>query len=356
MKDCTPEIAPLTILVTGGAGFLGSHLCERLLAAGHEVICLDCFLSGSSQNVAPLTAHPRFTLVERDVCEPFDPGRPVDRIYNLACAASPPRYQADPVHTMMTCVVGAGRMLDLAERHGARFLQASTSEVYGDPDEHPQREAYRGNVSCTGPRACYDEGKRAAETLSFDMLRQGRADARVARIFNTYGPRMQRDDGRIVSNLVTQALAGRDLTIYGRGRQTRSFCYVSDLVAGLQALMELDLNPGRPVNLGNPEEHTILELAGIVLRLTGSSSPLSFGEMPADDPRRRRPDITLAGELLGWRPEVPLEDGLRATIEHFRARPDLAPAKARRTPVRGRVNGASHSARAGTPVRTGAGE
>lgn len=314
---------PLHILVTGGAGFVGSHLCDALLQQGHRVTCLDNFLTGSPRNVVPLANHPGFALVEHDICEPIEIEGPVDRIYNLACAASPVRYQADPVHTMMTCVQGVGHLLELAERHGARFLQASTSEVYGDPEQHPQTESYRGHVSCTGPRACYDEGKRAAETLCFDVARQGRADTRVARIFNTYGPRMQPDDGRVISNLVVQALAGEALTIHGEGRQTRSFCYVSDLVRGLQALMEVTPRPDCPVNLGNPEEHTIRALADIVLRLTGSRSRLVFKAMPRDDPTRRRPEIALAGRLLGWAPEVALEEGLRTTIAHFRELPGM---------------------------------
>ncbi|HBT00119.1 MAG TPA: NAD-dependent dehydratase [Citreicella sp.] len=314
----------LNILVTGGAGFVGSHLCDALLAAGHSVTCLESFLTGSRANIAPLLNHPRFALVEGDVCTPYAHEERLDRIYNLACAASPARYQADPIHTMMTCVNGAANMLALAETHGARFLQASTSEVYGDPEQHPQHEDYHGNVSCTGPRACYDEGKRAAETLCFDMQRQGRVDARVARIFNTYGPRMQRDDGRIVSNLIVQALSGRDLTIHGTGRQTRSFCFVSDLVLGLQQLMELEPNPVQPVNLGNPDEYEILDLAEQVLDMTGSPSGLVFRPLPEDDPRRRRPDISAARRLLGWQPEVPLHEGLGATIAHFRMQLDVA--------------------------------
>src|SRR3954468_21659323 len=235
-----------TVLVAGGAGFLGSHLCETLLDQGHRVLCVDNFLTGTFENVAKLLEYPNFRLFENDICRSFPLREKVDEIYNLACAASPPRYQADPVHTMRTCVNGTLNLLDLAERHDARFLQASTSEVYGDPIEHPQREEHFGNVNCTGPRACYDEGKRAAETLCFDFLRAGRADVRVARIFNTYGPRMQRDDGRIVSNLIVQALAGEPLTIYGDGSQTRSFCYVSDLVRGLIALMAVAPNPEGP--------------------------------------------------------------------------------------------------------------
>ena len=308
---------PLKIVVAGGAGFVGSHLCDSLLQQGHAVCCVDSFLTGSPDNVQPLRNHPRFSLVEADVCEPFEVEGPVDRVYNLACPASPPRYQRDPVHTMMTSVVGTGRLLALAERHGARFLLASTSEVYGDPERHPQVEDYRGNVNCTGPRACYDEGKRAAEALSFDYLRSGRADARVARIFNTYGPRMQADDGRIISNLIVQALANEPLTIYGSGEQTRSFCFVSDLVRGLEALMDAEANPGAPVNLGNPGEFTINELARLVVEATGTRSALRHCPLPVDDPQRRRPDIGRAKALLGWEPEVPLAEGLPQTIAYF---------------------------------------
>ncbi|MDO1584612.1 UDP-glucuronic acid decarboxylase family protein [Rhizobium oryzicola] len=308
-----------TILVAGGAGFVGSHLCDALLARGHRVIAVDCFLTGSEANVRPLLNHPNFRLIERDICEVKSLDEAVDEIYNLACAASPPHYQADPVHTMMTCVVGTGNLLALAEKHGASFLQASTSEVYGDPEEHPQREDYRGSVNCTGPRACYDEGKRAAEALCFDMLRAERVDARVVRIFNTYGPRMQPNDGRIVSNLIVQALSGKPLTIYGTGEQTRSFCYVSDLVAGLIALMEVNPNPGQPVNIGNPGEFTINELAEMVVAMVPTDSSIVYNPLPKDDPQRRRPDISRAKELLGWEPKVPLAEGLRHTIDWFAA-------------------------------------
>ena len=327
---------PMRVLVAGGAGFVGSHLCEALLGAGHEVICLDSFVTGARENLAGFRDHPRFALVEHDICEPLGPGPALDRIYNLACAASPRHYQADPMHTMMTCVLGVRNLLLHAERHGARFLQASTSEIYGDPLQHPQREDYLGHVNCTGPRACYDEGKRAAETMCFDMARAGRLDVRVARIFNTYGPRMQTDDGRIVSNLIWQALAGEPLTIYGSGEQTRAFCYVSDMVAGLIALMEARPAPSSAVNLGNPGEFTILDLAREVVRLTGSRSELSFGPLPQDDPRRRRPDIGLARALLGWEPQVPLAEGLRLTIEHVaaRRRPAAAAAPRRARPGR----------------------
>jgi UDP-glucuronate decarboxylase len=308
-----------TILVAGGAGFIGSHLCDALLQRGHRVICLDNYLTGTEANVRPLTNHPSFAFIKADICDPVMVEERVDEIYNLACAASPPHYQADPVHTMMTCVVGTRNLLAIAERDGATFLQASTSEVYGEPEQHPQAEDYRGNVNCTGPRACYDEGKRAAEALCFDMLREGRVDARVARIFNTYGPRMRADDGRIVSNLIVQALSGKPLTVYGTGEQTRSFCFVSDLVAGLRALMEVDANPGLPVNLGNPHECTILELADLVLDLVTTKSELQFQPLPVDDPTRRRPDITRAKELLGWTPKIALADGVAATIDWFTA-------------------------------------
>jgi UDP-glucuronate decarboxylase len=321
-----------TILVAGGAGFVGSHLCDALLARGDRVICVDSYLTGSKENVLPLKNHPKFRLVEKDICALYDIDEPVDQIYNLACAASPPQYQADPIHTMMTCVAGTGNLLSLAERHGASLLQASTSEVYGDPEEHPQREDYRGNVSCTGPRACYDEGKRAAEALCFDMLRAGKADARVARIFNTYGPRMQPNDGRIVSNLLVQAISGKPLTIYGSGEQTRSFCYVTDLVAGLMALMDVDPNPNVPVNIGNPGEFTINELAEMVLAMVPTSSKIVYKPLPKDDPQRRRPDISRAKDLLKWEPKVALAEGLQQTADWFTAA--LGEISSRRAPER----------------------
>jgi UDP-glucuronate decarboxylase len=318
-----------TVLVAGGAGFVGSHLCDELLARGANVVCVDSLLTGRLSNIRPLTNHPGFAFVRHDITEPLVLERRLDRIYNLACPASPPHYQADPVHTMLTSVVGTRHLLALAEAHGARFLQASTSEVYGDPEQHPQREDYWGHVNPTGPRACYDEGKRAAEALCFDLWRAGRVDARVARIFNTYGPRMRADDGRIVSNLIVQALRGEPLTIYGSGEQTRSFCYVGDLVAGLVALMEAPANPGAPVNLGNPGEFTILELARMVVAATASASPISHRPLPRDDPQRRRPDIARAAELLGWSPQVPLADGLLRTIDWFAAELGIVRAHAR---------------------------
>lgn len=306
-----------TALVAGGAGFLGSHLCETLLQVGRGVICVDNFLTGRIENIISIMDHPRFRLIEQDICRPLSFTEPVDRIFNLACAASPPRYQADPVHTTRTCVIGTLNLLELAAQHNARFLQASTSEVYGDPEQHPQREDYVGHVNCTGPRACYDEGKRTAETLCFDYLRAEMADTRVARIFNTYGPRMDPADGRIVSNLVMQALERQPLTIFGDGLQTRSFCYVSDLVDGLVRLMDVDSNPRQPVNLGNPGEFTVLQLAGLVRDMTGSTSVFKFLPLPQDDPRRRQPDISCAKTLLNWSPKVPLRQGLMQTISYF---------------------------------------
>ena len=309
----------LTVLVTGGAGFLGSHLCERLLAAGHRVICLDNFQTGQRRNVAPLAGHPGFTLIEHDVIEPL-PVRAVDRIFHLACAASPPHYQRDPIHTTRTSVEGTYNALELARRAGARLLLASTSEVYGDPLQHPQREDYRGHVNPVGPRACYDEGKRCAESLCMDYHRRHGMAVKIARLFNTYGPRMHPDDGRVVSNFVVQALGNRPLTVYGEGRQTRSFCYVDDLVDGLLRLM--DSAPGftGPVNLGNPAEISVRELAERVIALTGARSPLVRRPLPADDPAQRRPDITLARRVLGWQPRVDLDTGLRRTIDYFATR------------------------------------
>lgn len=316
-KATSPERK--TVLVAGGAGFVGSHLCDVLLEDGHNVLCVDSFLTGRMSNVRPLSNHPRFELIEHDICARLEVDEHIDQIYNLACPASPPHYQADPVHTMLTSVSGTANLLDLARRHGASFLQASTSEVYGDPEQHPQREDYWGHVNCTGPRACYDEGKRAAEALCFDLLRAGDVDARVVRIFNTYGPRMRADDGRIVSNLIVQALRNQDLTIYGSGEQTRSFCYVSDLVAGLVSMMNVKPNPGAPVNLGNPGEFTILELAEMVLALIPSASKIIHQPLPTDDPQRRRPDISRAKQVLGWEPRIPLAEGLPKTIAWFAA-------------------------------------
>ena len=308
------------VLVAGGAGFIGSHLCDRLIGDGADVVCVDNFVTGRRDNVRHLEEHPRFTLIEHDVIDPLERlplGSGFTNIFNLACPASPPHYQVDPEHTLLTNVMGTRNLLRLAEQTGARLLLASTSEVYGDPEVHPQSEDYRGSVSCTGPRACYDEGKRAAETLAFDFLRGGRADVRIARIFNTYGPRMRADDGRVISNFVCQALSGEDITINGDGSQTRSFCYVADMVEALVRLMESERAFGLPVNLGNPNELDMRKLLDLVLALTGSSSQVAYRPLPQDDPRRRRPDISRAIELLGWRPSINLEQGLRLTIEWF---------------------------------------
>ena len=303
------------VLVTGGAGFLGSHLCEKLLQQEHQVICLDNFFTGRKDNIRHLLQHPDFELRRHDVTEPFR--LEVERIYNLACPASPRHYQHNPIKTLKTSVLGAMHVLGLAKRTGARVFQASTSEVYGDPQVHPQTEGYWGHVNPVGERSCYDEGKRVAETLFSDYHRMNGVDTRVVRIFNTYGPRMQADDGRVVSNFIVQALRGEDLTVYGDGQQTRSFCYVDDLIEGFVRLMEApDLC--RPVNLGNPTEFTMLELAEKVLKLVGGASRIRHLPLPADDPKQRRPDITLARQRLDWSPQVPLEVGLERTIRYFR--------------------------------------
>jgi len=302
------------VLVTGGAGFIGSHLVESLLRRGHEVLSLDNYFTGSKDNLQHLKDNPRLELIRHDVVNPIM--LEVDQIYHLACPASPVHYQYNPVKTIKTNVIGTLNMLGLAKRLKARILLASTSEVYGDPTEHPQKEEYWGNVNCIGPRSCYDEGKRVAETLMMDYHRQNGVDIRIARIFNTFGPRMAINDGRVISNFIVQALTGKEITIYGEGQQTRSFCYVSDLVEGLVRLMESERFIG-PVNLGNPEETTILEAARLILALTGSPSALAYRPLPPDDPTRRRPDITRAGELLKWRPTVVLETGLKETIPYF---------------------------------------
>jgi UDP-glucuronate decarboxylase len=303
------------ILVTGGAGFIGSHLCKVLIDQGHEVLCVDNFFTGTRHNVLRLLDSKRFELMRHDVTFPLYVE--VDEIYNLACPASPIHYQHDPVQTTKTSVHGAINMLGLAKRLRATILQASTSEVYGDPDVHPQVESYWGNVNPVGFRACYDEGKRCAETLFFDYYRQHRLKIKVVRIFNTYGPNMHPDDGRVVSNFILQALRGEDITLYGDGNQTRSFCYVDDLVTGLVKMMESPESVTGPINMGNPQEITIRELAEKIIALTGSPSKLVFRELPQDDPRRRRPDITRAKELLGWEPATAVEDGLKATITYF---------------------------------------
>lgn len=307
----------MRILVTGGAGFIGSHLCQRLIDLGDEVICLDNFFTGSKANIGHLLGNSRFELIRHDIIEPIL--LEVDRIYNLACPASPVHYQYNPVKTVKTSVMGTINMLGMAKRVKARILQASTSEVYGDPQVHPQKEEYWGNVNPIGIRSCYDEGKRVAETLMMDYHRQNGVDVRIVRIFNTYGPRMALNDGRVVSNFIIQALKGEEITVYGDGSQTRSFCYVDDLVNGLIAMMDRDGFTG-PVNLGNPAETTILEFAERIISLTGSGSRIVFKELPADDPKQRQPDISLAGEMLGWRPQIPVEEGLKKTIDYFRGK------------------------------------
>ena len=305
----------MRILVTGGAGFLGSHLCDRLLKDGHEVICLDNLFTGRKANIAHLLAHPDFEFVRHDVIDPFK--FEVQQIYNLACPASPPHYQFNPIKTTKTSVMGAINCLGLAKRVRARVFQASTSEVYGDPAVHPQPESYWGNVNPIGRRSCYDEGKRCAETLFFDYHRENKVDIRVVRIFNTYGPRMHPNDGRVVSNFIVQALKGEDITIYGDGTQTRSFCYVDDLIEGFVRLMAQTETVG-PVNIGNPGEFTMLQLAELTLKLVGGKSKIVHKPLPADDPRQRRPDITLARKHLKWEPTVPLEEGLNRTIAYFK--------------------------------------
>lgn len=307
----------MRILVTGGAGFIGSHLCERLIGEGHDVICLDNFFTGRRENIIPLLDNPRFELVRHDVIEPIL--LEVDQVYNLACPASPIHYQYNPVKTVKTNVMGTINMLGLAKRVRARILQASTSEVYGDPLIHPQTEDYWGNVNPIGVRSCYDEGKRLAETLMMDYHRQNNVDIRIARIFNTYGPRMLENDGRVVSNFVVQALRGEPLTLYGEGNQTRSFCYVDDLVEGLVRLMNAE-DLYKPVNLGNPGEFTIKQLAEEVKRICGSKSEFTYMQLPADDPRQRKPDITTAQTILGWNPTIALGEGLERTVQYFRER------------------------------------
>lgn len=304
------------ILVTGGAGFLGSHLCDRLINEGNKVICVDNLYTGSLENIKHLMDNPNFSFKEHDVIEPMDVT--VDQIYNLACPASPPHYQADPIKTAKTSVFGALNLLELAKKNNARILQASTSEVYGDPQVHPQPESYRGYVNTIGIRSCYDEGKRMAETLFFDYHRQHNVDIRVMRIFNTYGPRMNPNDGRVVSNFIVQAINGEDITIYGDGTQTRSFCYVDDLIEGMYRLMNTEDFTG-PVNIGNPGEFTMLELAKKVIELTGSKSQLVYRPLPSDDPLQRKPVIELAKEKLDWEPTIMLEEGLKKTIEYFKS-------------------------------------
>lgn len=304
------------VLVTGGAGFLGSHLCDRLITDGHDVLCVDNYFTGTKPNVTHLLGHPHFELMRHDVTFPLYVE--VDQIYNLACPASPIHYQHDPVQTTKTSVHGAINMLGLAKRVKAKILQASTSEVYGDPEVHPQQESYWGSVNPIGPRSCYDEGKRCAETLFFDYYRQHQLEIKVARIFNTYGPRMHPNDGRVVSNFIVQAIHGNDITVYGDGQQTRSFCYVDDMIEGFVRMMSSEQDFIGPMNLGNPGEITMLELAEKVLNLVGSKSKLVFMSLPADDPKQRQPDISLAKEKFDWQPSVSLEDGLKETIKYFR--------------------------------------
>lgn len=320
----------MKILVTGGSGFVGSFLCEALLEREYRVICVDNLLTGNKENITHLLENPLFSFLEQDIITPlsewsqnFLKGEKIDKIYNLACPASPNHYQKDPVFTLKTAVIGTLNMLDLAKAHGAHFLQASTSEVYGDPMMHPQKESYRGNVNSFGPRACYDEGKRAGETACFDYIHQYGLKVRVVRIFNTYGPRMQFNDGRVVSNFVLQALKGEPISIYGNGDQTRSFCYVDDLVDGLIRAMDslaAGVSMSSPINLGNPNEFTILDFAKTTLALTKSESELKFFPLPTDDPTQRQPDITLAKKLLNWEPKLQLRDGLLRTIDYFRAK------------------------------------
>jgi UDP-glucuronate decarboxylase len=307
----------MRILVTGGAGFLGSHLCDRLLKDGHEVVCIDNLFTGRKQNIAHLLQHPNFEFVRHDIIDPFK--YEVDQIYNLACPASPPHYQYNPIKTIKTSVMGSINCLGLAKRVKARVFQASTSEIYGDPQVHPQPESYWGNVNTIGKRSCYDEGKRCAETLFFDYHRENKVDIRVVRIFNTYGPRMHENDGRVVSNFIVQALRGDDITIYGDGKQTRSFCYVDDLIEGFVRFMKQTETVG-PLNLGNPGEFTMLQLAELTLKLVGGKSKIVHKPLPSDDPKQRRPDITLAKKVLKWEPTVPLEEGLKRTIAYFKGR------------------------------------
>lgn len=309
-----------TVLVTGGAGFLGSHLCDRLIGLGHEVICLDNLYTGDMKNIQHLLSHPKFTFVNHNIIEPYDTDKHIDEIYNLACPASPPHYQKDSIFTLKTCFLGSLNMIQIALKNNAKIFQASTSEVYGDPLEHPQKESYWGHVNPIGLRSCYDEGKRCAETLFFDYHRQHNLRIKVVRIFNTYGPRMDKNDGRVVSNFIVQALQNKPLTVYGDGSQTRSFCYVDDLIDGFLALMESDDSITGPVNIGNPSEYTVKEFGEKIIGLTGSQSTLNFLPLPSDDPKMRHPDITQAKELLDWEPKVSVDEGLKRTIEYFKGR------------------------------------
>jgi len=304
------------ILITGGAGFIGSHLCKKLLDEGNDVLCLDNYFTGTKQNITSLLSNPYFETIRHDICFPLYVE--VDQIFNLACPASPIHYQHDPVQTTKTSVHGAINMLGLAKRINARILQASTSEVYGDPETHPQNENYWGNVNPIGPRSCYDEGKRCAETLFFDYYRQHRLDIKVVRIFNTYGPKMHPNDGRVVSNFIMQALTNKDITVFGDGKQTRSFCYIDDMVNGLQKMMDSDKKVIGPINLGNPTELKIIDLAKVIIKMTNSKSKIIHADLPMDDPVRRKPDISIAKEILDWEPDITVEDGLKETIKFFK--------------------------------------
>jgi len=307
-----------TILITGGAGFIGSHLCEKLLSLGHKVICLDNFLTGSKNNIKHFFKNKKFKFIQHDIIEPFYLKNKIDQIYNLACPASPIHYQINAIRTIKANTIGMINVLGFAKKHKARILQASTSEVYGDPKEHPQKESYRGNVNPLGPRACYDEGKRVAETLMFDYHRKWGLEIKIARIFNTYGPRMAENDGRVVSNFIIQALKNKPITIYGKGKQTRSFCYVNDLIDGLIKLMESPSTFKGPMNLGNPNEITIKKLAEKIIRLTESQSKIVYKKLPEDDPQKRKPDIALVKNILKWKPKTGFEQGLKNTIEYFK--------------------------------------
>lgn len=307
-------------LVAGGSGFLGSHMCERLLEKGYKVICLDNLQTGSKQNILEFQKNGNFKFIFHDVCNRVELDEPVDEIYNFACAASPPLYQKDPVHTLKTNILGTLHLLEIAKKNNATFFQASTSEIYGDPLEHPQKESYRGNVSTTGIRSCYDEGKRAAETLCFDFYRQYGVSIKVARIFNTYGPKMRSDDGRVVSNFISQAQSKQDLTLYGNGQQTRSFCFVSDLIDAIDSFMQTQKTITGPINLGGEEEFLVLDLAKLVLKKTKSSSKMVFYPLPEDDPKVRKPDLSMGRKILGWEPKVGLQEGLEKTINYFNLR------------------------------------
>ncbi|MBU0546385.1 SDR family oxidoreductase [Patescibacteria group bacterium] len=314
------ELKGKKILVTGGAGFIGSHLCEKLLSFGAQIFCVDNLFTGSEENISSFLSNPNFRFIKHDIVDPLFVDEKIEQIYNLACPASPIHYQHNPVHTIKASTIGVINMLGLARKHNARILQASTSEVYGDPEVHPQTEEYRGNVNPIGPRACYDEGKRCAETLFFDYHRMHGVEIKIVRIFNTYGSRMAINDGRVVSNFILQALKNEPITIYGNGEQTRSFCYVSDLVDGLIKTMASDKEVAGPINLGNPHENSVKELAEKIIAMTGSKSELIYMDLPIDDPKQRCPDISKAGEVLSWKPQIALEDGLRYTIEYFKAR------------------------------------